>query len=108
MNLHQRGAAEAVTLFYLYTTTVNALGGGIELLGGLWMLLLSVAARRQSQLPTLFNALGLIVGALGVLTIDQDVPALKAGFGLGQVIWFVWLGFLLIGSAKQASATLTR
>jgi len=102
VTLHQKGSVDATTLFFLYTTTVNALGGGIELLGGLWMLLLSAAAWHQRQLSMAFNAIGLSVGVLGVLTIYQGVPALKAGFGLGQVVWFVWLGFLLLGSAKDA------
>ncbi|MEA3642651.1 MAG: hypothetical protein VBE63_22315 [Lamprobacter sp.] len=102
VSLHQNGSVDSTTLFYVYTTTVNALGGGIELLGGLWMLLLSAAAWNQQQLPMAFNSIGIAVGVLGVLTIYRGVPALKVGFGFGQVIWFVWLGFLLLGSAKDA------
>lgn len=103
--LHYKGSSGAETLFYFYTTVVNALGGGIELLGGLWMLLLGLADWRLRQLPMAFNSLGLVVGALGVLTIHQGLPATKVAFGLGQVVWLFWLGFLLHGPAKRASIT---
>ena len=48
-------------------------------------------------LPRALNYLGLVVGGAGILTI---VPALgELGgimFGLGQIVWFVWLGMVML------------
>jgi hypothetical protein len=46
------------------------------------------------------NILGLLVGAVGIVTIVPGLIDLAGLFGLGQVVWFVWLGIVLLrGSA---------
>ena len=66
-----------------------------ELVGSVWLLLISAGARPTGVLPRGACNLGLIAGAAGVLTV---VPALEqAGviFGLGLIAWFIWIGFVL-------------
>jgi hypothetical protein len=84
---------------------IEGLGGGVELVGGLWVLLISWAALRTGELGRVLNYLGVVVGVAGILTI---VPALaEVGamvFGLGQIVWFVWLGIVMLRSSSGAAA----
>ena len=93
--LHARGPEHAETLFLVYTTITNALGGGIELVGGLWVLLLSISGMRHHRLSKGLGLFGIMVGLLGILTLYQGVPEFKDAFGLSQIVWFVWMGFVL-------------
>jgi len=44
------------------------------------------------------NILGLVVGAVGIITIIPPLNTLVAVFGLGQIIWFIWMGIALLRS----------
>jgi len=96
----------AIALFYSNNMIVNSLGGGIELVGGLWVLLISIVGLRGQQFSKGLNWLGIWVGAFGVLTVFHTVPYLKDIFGLSQIIWFVWLGIELLNT-KYVSAKLS-
>ena len=48
--------------------------------------------------------LGVLVGAVGVLTIIPSLNALVGVFGLSQIIWFVWLGIVLLRSDPGKAA----
>ena len=88
-------------------TVANGLGNGNgEILGGLWALLVSLAALRAGGLPKGLNILGLLVGAVGILSIVPGLTDMMVGiFGLSQIIWFVWLGMVLLRSkASRAEA----
>ena len=85
------------------------LGGGNEIAGGFWILLVSVAAWGSRALPRGAAGLGLLCGGAGVVTI---LPALGdtagAVFGLGAIAWFLWVGAALIrrgASERGADAT---
>ena len=58
-----------------------------------------VAALRAGGLPKALNILGLIVGALGIISIFPALTGLVGVFGLGQMIWFVWLAMVLLRSS---------
>lgn len=90
------GSEQAVPLFYAASTIANALGGGIEIVGGLWVLLLSIAGLRAGTLSKGVHILGIWVGIFGVLTLLHTVSELKEVFGLSQILWFVWLGVALL------------
>ena len=70
-----------------------------EILGGLMTLLISLAALRAGEFSKGLNILGLVVGAVGIISL---VPVLTGTlgpvFGLGQIIWFVWIGIVLLRS----------
>lgn len=42
------------------------------------------------------SGLLLVVGSLGILTVLHTVPYLKDAFGISQLIWFIWLGVVLL------------
>jgi hypothetical protein len=80
------------------------LSGNGEIVGGSWMLLVSLAALKTKSLPSALNILGLAVAAIG---ISAAVPALKnlaAAFGLGQIVWCTWIGFVLLKGVREAKA----
>jgi hypothetical protein len=81
---------------------VEGLGGGNEIVGGIWTLLVSAAALRAGLLHRALNYLGVVVGTAGVLSA---VPALAevggAVFGLTQIVWFVGLGMLLVRTGRR-------
>ena len=83
---------------------VNGLGGGNEVVGGMWLFLVSVAALRTNGLPRLLGYFGMIVSVAGLLTTIPPLKDLGAVFGLGLIAWFAWLTlhlFYLLGGRNK-------
>lgn len=95
IDLASKNTDQAMTVWLVINTIVEGLGGGNEIVGGLWVLLLSVAALKVSQLPKRLNCLGVFIGVVGILTI-YPAEILTEIFGLGQIVWFFWLGIALL------------
>ena len=74
----------------------NGLGGGNEITGGLWVLLISVAALRTNALPKALAYLGAVAGVAGLVTIIPPLEVVGAVFGLGLIVWFVWVGTVML------------
>ena len=97
VGLHGTSPAQAVAAWQAIEPVAQGLGGsGGELLGGLWVLLVSVAALRTGGLPRVLNWLGVAIGAAGVLSVVPALKDLGYGFGLLQIVWFVWLGIVML------------
>lgn len=94
--IHARSPQEAASVWASIGAIQNGLGGGVEIVGGLWMLLANLAALRTTSLPKLLSYLGIFVGSAGILTIFPPLAGLGAIFGLGQIVWFVWVGVVLL------------
>lgn len=86
---------QAMTVWATISAIVQGLGGGNEIVGGLWVLLLSIAAIRSNELSKSFNYFGLVVGATGISTIYPS-EALTSLFGVSQIVWFLWLGVIML------------
>lgn len=75
----------------------DALGGGIEVVGAVWVVAVSVAGLRARTISRGLAALGIGIGTAGVATL---VPALVEAtttlFGLGFIVWFVWTGVVML------------
>ncbi len=69
----------------------------------LWFLLLSWAALRARELPRVLNYLGVVICVAGILSVVLQ-PALTAVYGLGLIIWFVWLGIVMLRSNPGKTA----
>ena len=103
--LYAKDPAQAVLTFQSIEAVTNGLGNANgEILGGMWTLLVSLAALRTGGFPKGLNILGVIVGAMGIITIIPVLTDFTGLFGVGQIIWFVWLGIVLlrINSSKVA------
>jgi len=100
--LYAKDPAQAVLVFQGIETVANGLGNANgEILGGIWTLLVSIAALRTKGLPKALNILGLVVGTVGIITIIPVLGTLVGIFGAGQIIWLVWLGIVLLRSRSQ-------
>lgn len=95
--LYATDPTQAALTWQAIESVANGLGNANgEILGGLWVLMVSIAALRIGGLPKGLNILGLFVGAVGIITIIPALNALVAVFGLTQIIWFICLGIVLL------------
>jgi hypothetical protein len=88
--------AQAASVWLALSAVEEGLGGAIELPGGLWVLLLSWAALRAGGLPRALNYLGAVIGVAGILTVVPALEVLGAAFGLGFIVWFAWVGIVML------------
>jgi hypothetical protein len=105
--LYATDPAQAALTWQAIESVANGLGNANgEILGGLMTFLISLAALRAGELPKGLNILGLAVGAVGIITIIPALNALVAVFGLAQIIWFIWMGIVLLRrNADKAETT---
>lgn len=97
--LEAKDPSQAVLVFQSIEAVANGLGNANgEILGGVWTLLVSLAAFRAGRLTKGMNLLGAVVGAVGILTIIPVLTDFTGVFGLGQIVWFIWLGIVLLRS----------
>jgi len=96
--LYAKDPAQAALTWQGIESVANGLGNGNgEILGGLLTLLVSLAALRAGGLPKGLNILGLLVGAVGIISLIPGLTEAMVGiFGLSQIIWFIWLGIVLL------------
>jgi hypothetical protein len=99
VDLYGKDPAQAASVWLAISSVFQGLSGIPEIPGGLWTLLVSWAALRAGELPRGLNYLGVVIGAAGLLTV---VPALfevaVAVFALGQIVWWVWMGIVMLRS----------
>lgn len=94
---YARDPAQAALSWQGIEAVASGLGNGNgEILGGLMTLLISMAALRTGKLPRVLNYLGLLAGAIGTISILPGLTVMTGIFGLSQMIWFVWLGIVLL------------
>ncbi|WP_372595332.1 hypothetical protein [Actinotalea sp.] len=87
---------QAESTWTTLTVIHDGLGGGIELVGALWILLVSVAALRTGLLGRGLAVQGIAVAVAGLLTLAPQVVEAGSAFGLGFIVWFVWAGLSLL------------
>ena len=106
--LYAKDPTQAALTFQAIEAIANGLGNANgEILGGPWTLLVSLAALRTGGLPKGLNILGVLVGAMGIITLIPALNALVAVFGLGQIVWFIWLGIVMLRSNPSTVAQKT-
>jgi hypothetical protein len=86
---------KALDIWIIVSVITESIGGGNELVGGLWVLLISVVAIQERSLPRTLNYLGYLVGIAGIATIYPE-ELITEIFGVSQIVWFIWLGIYLI------------
>lgn len=94
--LHATDPQQAAATWTVLHAVEEGLGGGVELPGGLWALLVSWAGMRAGVLPRALGWLGVAAGAAGVATVLPRADALEAVFGLGLLVWFAGMGAVLL------------
>jgi len=102
VGLHGTDPAQAVAAWQAIEPVAQGLGGsGGELLGGLWVLLVSVAALRSRGLSKVLSWLGVTIGAAGLLSVVPTLKDVGIGFGMLLIVWFVWLGVAMLRTTSR-------
>ena len=98
--LYAKDPAQAALTWQGIEAMAHGLGNANgEILGGPFTLMVSLVALRAGGFPKGLNILGLLVGAVGILSIIPEWTEMMVGiFGLSQIIWFIWLGIVLLRS----------
>ena len=102
LGVHGKDPAQAASVWLSLNFVVNGLGGGNEIVGGLWLLLISWAGMRTGGLPRALNYFGMVVSVSGLTTVVPALTELGSIFGLGIIVWFVWLGIFMLRNAIGA------
>jgi hypothetical protein len=88
---------QAVTLWETLHAVELGLGGGNEIVGGVWIGSVSVAGWIGRSLGTVTVGLGLLTGTGGLLTLIPNLgDAAGAVFGLCAIAWFISIGLTLV------------
>lgn len=98
----------AATVWSALDAVANGLGGGNEVLGGIWVLGLSIVALRERLFARWTNYLGVVMGVAALVTIIPPLEDVGAVFGLGLIVWFVAVGVALVKGASDADAPTDR
>ncbi|MGJ3240724.1 MAG: DUF4386 family protein [Anaerolineae bacterium] len=98
IDIYQTDPMQAGTIFQAVNTVQNGLGGGNEIVGGLWVTIISWVAFRTGLFSRALNGLGLIAGVAGIVTLIPQLTDVGAIFGLGMIAWFIWMGTALLRS----------
>jgi hypothetical protein len=101
-DLHETDPARAEPVWSALDSVQNGLGGGNEIVGGIWVLLISWAALQTQRLPAALNYLGIVAGLAGIVTVIPALEVVGAVFGLGLIVWFIWIGIVLVRSEERA------
>ncbi len=73
----------------------EGLGGGNEIVGGIWVLFISIIALRGKVFSKPLIFLGIFVGVAGILTV-YPLDLFTEIFGIGQIFWFLWIGITMM------------
>ena len=104
VSLYGQDPSQAATVWLAIDAVFEGLGGGVEIVGGLWILLASWAALRASELPRALNYLGVVIGTAGILSVVPAIGEIGAMlFGLGQIVWFIWIGIVMVRRDPSAA-----
>jgi len=100
--------AQAQLVWQSIEPVAEALGGaGGEILGGLWVLLVSAVALRTRALPRSLGWFGALIGAAGIASVIPPLHDIAIPFGMLLIAWFAWTGVILM-TTKAAAAEPSR
>jgi hypothetical protein len=105
VKLYGENPAQAATVWLTLDSVETGLGanGGETMVSALWLLLLGWVALRAKELPRVLNYLGVVIGLAGILSVVLE-PALAAVYGLCLIIWYVWLGIVMLRRSPVSAA----
>jgi hypothetical protein len=108
--LYAKDPAQAALTWQGIEAVSHGLGyGNGDILGGLLTLLVSLAGLRAGGLPKGLNILGLLAGAVGIISIIPGLSEMLGGiFGLISIFWFIWLGTVLLRSNPSPAVEFQR
>jgi hypothetical protein len=103
--LYGKDPTQAALAWVAIESVTNGLSSANgEIVGGVWMLLVTWAAWQAKGLPKGLNYLGLLVGVVGLVSAVPGLNDLTGLFGMSQMLWFIWLGIVLLRSKPRTAA----
>lgn len=97
VDLYKVDPVQAVSVFSGVETVSLGLGFAYgEIIGGLWVLTISLIALKGNVFKKGFNYLGLTIGVIGIISVIPILNDFAGAFGVLQIIWFIWLGTSLL------------
>ncbi len=97
-------SSQAATVWLTISPVFEALFERVEVVGGIWVLLVTWGALLVGRFPRALNYLGVVVGMAGVLSLFPALEVLGSGFRLGEMVWFGWLGIFVLRTSRSAVA----
>ena len=104
VQLHGKDPAQAATVWLAINSVFDGLERANVTLGGLWTLAVSWAALRAGEFPKALNYLGVVIGVAGILSSFRALELLVFVFGVGGLVWFVWLAIVMLRGSIRATA----
>lgn len=103
--LYAHDPAQAAATWTVLEAVENGIVSGNEVVGSLWVLLVSLTAWRIGALPKALSLSGLFISLAGLLTVIPPLAEpLSMLFGVGMIIWSVGIGVALL----RAPSPITR
>ena len=94
----------AASVWSAIDTVTNGLGGGNELVGGIWIGLISIAGFATARLPRWLNVTGVVTAIAGLVTVVPQFEVVEMVFGLGSIVWFIGVGITLLRRNEHVGA----
>lgn len=94
-------AEEALQVWSGVGIVSEGLGGGNEIVGGIWVLLLSIIALKGNLFSKPLNFVGILVGLAGILSV-YPLAIFTEIFGVSQIVWFLWIGIFMLQKSVVA------
>ncbi len=104
VDLYDKNPDQATTVWLAIESVCDGIGGGNEMLGGLWVLLISWVALQAGKLPKALNYVGIVIGVAGIISALPALGEVGMIFGLIQIVWFIWLGTIMLRDSPSAAA----
>ncbi|ASP40871.1 hypothetical protein CHH28_08935 [Bacterioplanes sanyensis] len=106
VSLAPTNTERATETWHIVALLTESLGGGNELVGGLWVLLVSLCNLSAKLFSRGLNYLGVFVGLAGIATV-YPADVITEIFGITQIVWFAWIGvgFIRLETSQQPEAT---
>lgn len=95
-DLQANDPATASIVFHAYRLVVNGLGGGNEIVGGLWLLCIGFAMKGRPDIPAIAAWLTMLIGFSGIATTFPPLAELATLFGIGLIVWYLWIALTLL------------
>lgn len=101
-DLYSKNPAQAEIVWVALMAVENGIVSGNELIGGLWILMISWIALRHGRLRRALNYVGLIIGLAGIVSIIPPLTEVAATFfGLSMIVWFAWVGIVMLRGIRE-------
>lgn len=88
-------ASAAEALWLTVDTIGNGLGGGNEVVGGVWVILVGVSTWIGRALPRWIATFGIVTGLAGLATMVPRLTDAGSVFGVTMIVWFSLVGVTL-------------